>query len=82
MAVVYIEKNILLKAQHLPAVDNTIAENKSTVTQDRSNWMLCLKSFHQINQRLGGPVCQQADKSATELCLLEARPNGNGNRCH
>ena len=29
----------------------------------------------------GGPVCQQADKSVAKLCLLEARPNGNGNRC-
>ena len=47
------EKNILLKAQHLPGVDNTIADNESRVMKDRSDWMLCPETFHQINQRLG-----------------------------
>ena len=47
------EKNVLLKAQYLAGVLNTIADNESRVMKDRSDWMLCPAVFHQINQRLG-----------------------------
>ena len=47
------ERNIFLKAQHLPGVLNTIADDKSRVMKDRSDWMLCPAIFHRIHQRLG-----------------------------
>ena len=31
----------------------TIADDESRVTKDRSDWMLCPDTFHQINKRLG-----------------------------
>ena len=46
-------RSILLKAQHLAGVLNTIADDESRVMKDRSDWMLCPTIFHQINQRLG-----------------------------
>ena len=46
------ERNIL-KAQHLAGVLNTIADDEARVIKDRSDWMLCPDTFHQINQRLG-----------------------------
>ena len=47
------ESNILLRAQHLPGVCNTIADNESRIMKDRSDWKLCTVIFHKINQRLG-----------------------------
>ena len=46
------ERNILLRAQHLPGVRNTIAD-ESRVMKDRFNCKLCPVIFHKINQRLG-----------------------------
>ena len=39
------ERNTLLKAQHLPAT----ADNQSRVMKDCTDWMLCPTIFHQIN---------------------------------
>ena len=47
------ERNILLKAQHLRGIYNTIADNESRVMKDRSDWKLNPVIFQQINQRLG-----------------------------
>ena len=47
------KRGILLKAQHLAGVLNTIADNESRVMKDRSDWKLCPSVFQQINQRLG-----------------------------
>ena len=44
---------ILLKAQHLPGVYNTTADNESRVMKDRSDWKLLPAVFHRINRRLG-----------------------------
>ena len=47
------ERSVLLKAQHLAGVLNTIAYDESRVMKDRSDWKLCPAVFHQINQRVG-----------------------------
>ena len=47
------ERSILLKAQHLAGVLNTIADDKSRVMKDRTDWKLCPAVFWQINQRMG-----------------------------
>lgn len=47
------ERNILLTAQHLPEVLNTIADDELRIVKDRSDWMLCPRVFYQITQRLG-----------------------------
>ena len=63
------ERSILLKAQHLAGVLNTIADDESRVMKDRSDWMLCPEVFHQINQKLG-PL--EVDLFASRLtCQLQ-----------
>ena len=52
MAVVQ-ERSILLKAQHLAGVLNTIADDESRVMKDQTDWKLGPTVFWQINQRLG-----------------------------
>ena len=47
------ERSILLKAQHLAGVLNTVANDESRIMNDPSDWKLCPAVFHQINQRLG-----------------------------
>ena len=47
------ERSLLLKAQHLAGVLNTIADNESRVMKDWADWKLCPAVFHQINRRLG-----------------------------
>ncbi len=58
------ERNISLPAEHLPGVQNTIADEESRVMKDRTDWMLCPQVFHQINQRVGPP---EVDLFATRL---------------
>ncbi len=47
------ERSILLKAQHLLSVLNTIADEEPRVMKDWTDWKLCPAVFRQINQRLG-----------------------------
>jgi len=47
------EKNILLQAQHLPGVLNTIADKESRIWSDRSEWRLSPILFQKINRLLG-----------------------------
>ena len=47
------ERSILLKAQHLAGVLNTIADDESRVMKDRCDWQLCPRIFHLIDKRLG-----------------------------
>ena len=49
----HMESSILLKAQHLAGVLNSIGDDESRVIKDQSDWMLCPDTFRQINQRLG-----------------------------
>jgi hypothetical protein len=46
------ERTILLKAQHLAGVLNTIADDDSLVMKNWSDWKLCPAVLHQINQTL------------------------------
>ena len=48
----YMERTILLKAQHLAGVLNTIADDDSLVMKNWSDWKLCPAVLHQINQTL------------------------------
>ena len=52
-----LERNIHIKAQHLPGVLNSSAGAESRTVKDRSNWKLdrAPAIFHRINQ-LCGPV--------------------------
>ena len=47
------ERNILLPAQHLPGVLNSIADSESRIWSDRSEWRLSPALFHRINLQLG-----------------------------
>ena len=47
------KKNILLQAQHLPGVLNTVADEESRTWSDRSEWMLSPTIFQKINGLLG-----------------------------
>ena len=47
------ERNILLHAQHLPGILNTIADEESRTWSDRSEWKLSPILFQEINRLLG-----------------------------
>ena len=47
------ERNILLHAQHLPGVLNTIADEESRTWSDRSEWKFSPILFQEINHLLG-----------------------------
>ena len=47
------ERNILLQAQHLPGVLNSIADRESSIWSDRSEWKLSPAFFQRINHWLG-----------------------------
>ena len=48
-----LQRNIALKAQYLPGVDNTQADMESRVMRDRSDWMLNPEIFNRIQDVLG-----------------------------
>ena len=58
------DRNITLKAVHLAGKLNVTADKESRVMKDRTDWMLCPKIFHKINQKLG-PL--QVDLFASRL---------------
>ena len=47
------ERNILLHAQHLPGILNTIVDEESRTWSDRSEWKLSPILFQEINRLLG-----------------------------
>ena len=49
-----LQKEIILTAEHLPGVTNTLADKLSRVFQDSSSWKLKKSAFNQL-QRLPGP---------------------------
>jgi len=59
-----LEKEILLSAQHLPGVANTMADQESRQIEASTEWMLHREVFHWIQQTLGR--CQ-TDLFATRL---------------
>ena len=78
------ERNILLKAQHLPGVLNTIADDDLRVIKGCSDWMLFPAIFHRINHRLRylemDLFYQKADTPTASLCQLETRSDGHDHR--
>ena len=48
-----LQRDISLIAEHLPGVQNTIADEESRVMKDRTDWKLNPEVFNQINRRLG-----------------------------
>ena len=46
-------RDIILTAEHLPGVLNTIADEESQVMKDRSDWMLDPRVFDQIKRKWG-----------------------------
>ena len=48
-----LERDLMITAQHIPGVTNMIADRKSRLEGDRSNWMLSRSVFHKISQILG-----------------------------
>src|SRR6185437_1507336 len=49
-----LERNIHIKAEHVPGVMNTIADQASRIKKDRHDWKLCTKTF-QIIDKIWGP---------------------------
>ena len=76
------ERNILLQAQHLPGVLNTIADKESRTRSDRSEWKLSPILFQEINH-LVGPLSTDlfASISTPSICELEARSSSSSHRC-
>ena len=48
-----LERDITIKAQYLPGVENVRADSESRVMQDRSDWMLNRQIFQAIQAQLG-----------------------------
>ena len=48
-----LNKDIILTAQHIPGVSNTIADMESRTVRDRSDWMLCPQIFRAIMEAFG-----------------------------
>ena len=48
-----LQRDITLIAEHLPGVQNTIADKESRVMKDRTDWMLNPEVFHRIDRLLG-----------------------------
>ena len=48
-----LQRDITLIAEHLPGVQNTIADEESRVMKDRTDWKLNPEVFSQIDRRLG-----------------------------
>lgn len=47
------ERNIFLRAEHLPGVRNVIADKESRTVRDRCDWMIHPRVFAQIQQVMG-----------------------------
>jgi len=47
------DRDIILSAQHIPRVSNTIADIKSRILQGSSDWMLCPHIFHATKETYG-----------------------------
>lgn len=48
-----LERNIMIRAQYLPGVENVRADRESRVMLDRSDWMLNQHIFQRIQDQLG-----------------------------
>ena len=48
-----LERDILITAQHIPGVSNTVADFESRLERDHSDWKLAQEVFQKINQVLG-----------------------------
>ena len=48
-----LERDLMITAQHIPGVTNMIADSKSRLEGDRSDWMLSRSVFQKISQVLG-----------------------------
>ncbi len=48
-----LERNIHIQAQHLPGIQNCIADRESRSMRDRSDWKLDPQTFYQIQRRYG-----------------------------
>ena len=48
-----LQRDISLIAEHLPGVQNAIADEESRVMKDRTDWKLNPEVFRRINRRLG-----------------------------
>ncbi len=81
----YLERNILIQAQHLPGVQNCTADRESRSMKNRSDWKLSPKNLFQDQQSLwatgSGPVCIQTDPSVPTLLQLAAISICRGLRC-
>ena len=49
----YMQRDITLVAEHLPRVQNCVADEESRVMKDRTDWMLNPEVFRLINRQMG-----------------------------
>ena len=77
-----LEGNIHIIAQHLPGVQNEIADAESRTIIDRSDWQLNPVLFNRIIRLFGGGhVCLSSNHSVPSLFQLATRSLCSGNRC-
>ena len=78
------ERDMMLSAQHIPRVLNTMADHESRVERDRSDWMLSPAVFPRIEPNSGPPrgrpVRLPIDSATSTVLQLETRPTGRSNR--
>ena len=79
------ERNIMLKAQHLPGIENTIADRESRTLRDMADWMLNPLLFKKIQTLHGHSdnrlVCISSNDTIAPIFQLETRSPGSCNRC-
>ena len=76
-----LQRDISLIVEHLPGVQNAIADEESRVVKDRTHWKLNPEVFRRINRL--GPLAVDlfASRLTTQLPQLKARSRGRNPEC-
>ena len=76
------EKNLWVLAKHIPGAQNCIADFKSRVFSDRTEWSLCSTAFNNIVARWGTPeidlFASRLNNKVDKYFSLEPDPNAVG----
>ena len=79
-----LERNIHITAQHLPGIQNTIADAESRAQMDRTDWKLSPPIFHKIQENFwstgSGSLCDSSVCPVPTLLQLAARSICRSNR--
>ena len=80
-----LERNLSITAEHLPGVDNVVADEESRVIQSTAEWQLHCPIFQQILECLSNCNIRRSVRNSPQcsietVCELETRPRLNGSR--